>query len=232
MIGGVLGQPDVAQHCAALLRQPRHIQDHAGLALDMRGHAEQRADGEHAGAADAADGDVIGPLERGPRQRFGQIADIAEIGRRAAAQLAAIDGDEGRAKAFQAGIVLVASRLVDGALASQFGLQRLHRDAVRLHRAIAAAFAYGRIDDHAASRILHRAAFAAAAFFGGTGLDEYDGGRALHLAQRSHDRVELVAMRGLGARRNLGSRIGAGIFRDEIDFADSFRVKLEGDLLR
>ena len=198
----------------------------------MRGHAEQRADGEHAGAADAADSDVIGPLQRGPRQRFGQIADIAQVGRRAPAQLAAVDGDKGRAKAFQTGIVLVAGRLVDGALASQFGLQRLHRDAVRLHRTIAAAFAHGRIDDHAASRILHRSSFAAAAFFGSTGLDEYDCGRALYLAQRSHNRVELVAMRGLGARRNLGSRIDGGIFRNEIDFADAFRVQLEGDLLR
>ncbi len=47
--------------------RPGHVQDHAGLALDMRGHAEQRADGEHAGAADAADRDVIGPIQRGPR---------------------------------------------------------------------------------------------------------------------------------------------------------------------
>jgi len=52
-VGGVRRQPDVAQDRAALLRQPRHVQDHAGLALDMRGHAEQRADGQHAGAADA-----------------------------------------------------------------------------------------------------------------------------------------------------------------------------------
>ena len=66
-VGGMLGQPDMAQHRAALLRQPGHVQDHAGLALDMGGHAEQRADGQHAGAADAADGDVVGPLQRRPR---------------------------------------------------------------------------------------------------------------------------------------------------------------------
>ena len=83
-VGGMLRQPDMAQHRAALLRQARHVQDHAGLALDMRGHAEQRADRQHAGAADAADGDVVGPLQRGPRGRLRQIADIAEIGRRAA----------------------------------------------------------------------------------------------------------------------------------------------------
>ncbi len=65
-VGGVLGQPDVAEHRAALLREAGHVEDHAGLALDMRGHAEQRADGQHAGAADAADRDVVGPLQRGP----------------------------------------------------------------------------------------------------------------------------------------------------------------------
>ena len=63
-VGGVLGKPDVAEHRAALLREAGHVEDHAGLALDMRGHAEQRADGQHAGAADAADRDVVGPRQR------------------------------------------------------------------------------------------------------------------------------------------------------------------------
>ena len=65
-VGGVFGQPDVAEHRAALLRQTGHVEDHAGLALDMGGHAEQRADRQHAGAADAADGDVIGTIQIGP----------------------------------------------------------------------------------------------------------------------------------------------------------------------
>ena len=39
-------------------------------------------------------------------------------------------------------------------------------------------------------------------------------------------------MRGLDAGRDVGRRIGVGIFRDEIDVADAFGVKLEGDLLR
>src|SRR6476620_2422199 len=101
-----------------------------------------------------------------------QVADAAEVRRRAPPQPAAVDSHEGRAKAFQAGIVLVAGRLVDGALASQFGLQRLDRDAIRLHRTIAAAFAHRRIDDHAAGRILHGPAFATTALFGGAGLHE------------------------------------------------------------
>src|SRR6185369_7209118 len=137
--------------------------------------AEQRADGQHAGAADAADGDVVGPLQRRERRRLGQIADVAEasvakVCRRAAARLAAVDGDEGRAKALYAGIVLVAGRLVDGALAAHLGFERLDRDAIRLHRAIAATLAHRRIDHDAARRILHQAALAAAALFGGAGL--------------------------------------------------------------
>src|ERR1700710_1479835 len=80
---------------------------------------------------------------------------------RTAAQLAAIDGDEGRAETLEAGIILVAARLVDGALAPHLGLQRLHRNAVRLHRAVAAAFAHRRIDQHPPRRILQRAALAA-----------------------------------------------------------------------
>ena len=39
-------------------------------------------------------------------------------------------------------------------------------------------------------------------------------------------------MRGLDAGRDLGRRIGLGVFRDQIDVADAFRMKLEGDLLR
>ena len=77
-VGGVLRKPDVAEHRATFLRQAGHVEDHAGLAFDMRGHAEQRADRQHAGAADAADRDVVGPLQRGLRGRLRQIADIAE----------------------------------------------------------------------------------------------------------------------------------------------------------
>src|SRR4051794_19187423 len=162
----------MAQYRATLLREAGHVEDHAGLAFDMRGHAEQRADGEHAGAADAADGDVVGLFNRRPRGRLRQRTDLGKLRRRAMARLAAVDGDEGRAKTLQARIVLVAGRLVDGALAAELGLQRLDRDAVRLHRAVAAAFADGRVDHETARRILHQAPLAAAAFFGRTGLHE------------------------------------------------------------
>ena len=60
---GVLREADVAQHRAAFLRETRHVEDHAGLALEVSRHAENRANRQHAGAADAGDRDVVGPLQ-------------------------------------------------------------------------------------------------------------------------------------------------------------------------
>src|SRR5205823_1762237 len=98
-------------------------------------------------------------------------------------QAAAFDGDETRAKAGHAREVLVAGRLVDLALASQFRLQRLDRQAVRLFRAVAAAFAHGFVDHGALGRVGVLALFAAAALFGGAGLVVDHGRDARHLAQ-------------------------------------------------
>ena len=75
-----------------------------------------------------------------------------------------------RAEALEAGIILVAARLVDRALAAELGFQRLDRDAVRLHAAIAAAFADQLVDDDALVGIGKGAALAAAALLGGAGL--------------------------------------------------------------
>ena len=50
---GPSGDADVAVDRAALLREAGHVEDRAALAFEMRGHAEQGADGDDAGAADA-----------------------------------------------------------------------------------------------------------------------------------------------------------------------------------
>jgi hypothetical protein len=50
----------------------------------------------------------------------------------ALAQPAALDGDEARAEAVHAGVVLVAGRLVDGALAPELGFHRQDGHAVGL----------------------------------------------------------------------------------------------------
>jgi hypothetical protein len=49
---------DVARHRAAFLRHAGHVEHGAALVVEVRGHAEQRADREHSGAADSGDQDV------------------------------------------------------------------------------------------------------------------------------------------------------------------------------
>ena len=54
----LVGRPrdaDMAEHRAALLRKPGHVDHAAALAFEMRGHAEDGADRDDAGAADAVD---------------------------------------------------------------------------------------------------------------------------------------------------------------------------------
>src|SRR5262249_60334236 len=88
-------------------------------------------------------------------------------------------GDEARAKAFDAGIVLVAVRLVDLALAAELGVERLHRDAIRNYRAVAAALADEIVDEDALGRIGIESALAAAAPLGGARLGVVEDGRGL-----------------------------------------------------
>src|SRR5699024_5934060 len=121
------------------------VEHRNALALQVRGHAEQRADRHHAGAADAGDQDVVVTFEAA-RSRLGHasrrvvgFAGSRRFGR--LAHFAAVYGHEAGAKSLDTGIVLVAARLVDHALTAELGLQRLHRDAVGFDAAIAAALA-------------------------------------------------------------------------------------------
>ena len=82
----------------------------------------------------------------------------------------------------------------------------LHRDAVRLLRAIAAALAHRLVDEDALRRIGIRAALAAAALLGGAGLVVDQDGQARDLAQLALHRVELVAMADLDAGGEAGIR--------------------------
>ena len=50
----------VADHRAALLRHAELVEHGGALALDVRGHAHDGADGHHAGAADAGDQHAVG----------------------------------------------------------------------------------------------------------------------------------------------------------------------------
>ena len=76
---------------AALLREPELIDDGRALAINVRGHAQQRADGDDAGAADAADQYGVGAVLRYGGQRWlrdglqrgrhiGRAAALARLG--------------------------------------------------------------------------------------------------------------------------------------------------------
>src|SRR4051812_50186836 len=110
-------------------------------------------------------------------------------------------GDETRAKTLDAGEVLVAVRLVDLALAAELSLQRLHRDAVRGLRAIAAAFADQLVDEGALGGIRIQPALAATALFRGAGLVIDDDRQAFDVAQLALNGVELTAVVGGGGLR-------------------------------
>ncbi len=152
-IFGTVGEADVARHRTALLREAGHVDEADALAFEMRRHAENRADGDDAGTADAGDDDPIGLIDR--RQRRLRQRRRIVLGRSMPLprlSLAPSTVTKDGQKPFRQEIVLVAAGLVDGALAAEFGFERLHRDAVRFDAAIAAALADQLIDDDALVR--------------------------------------------------------------------------------
>src|SRR3954453_5302867 len=101
---------------------------------------------------------------------------------------------EGRAEAIKEREILVATRLVDGALAPPLGFERLHRHAVRLHATIAAAFANEFVDDHTLVGIGIGLALAAAPFLRSAGLVVDQNRYARNAGEFLLHRVEVVAM--------------------------------------
>ncbi len=140
------------------------------------------------------DNDVVGLAElrmRGLRQRHHLLVAGDAL---ALLQLRAVHGDERGAEPLHAGVVLVAGRLVDGALPAELGLQRLHRDAVRLHAAVAAALADELVDDDALLGIGERAALSSAALLGGAGLVVDQNGAAGDFAKLPLHGLQVVAV--------------------------------------
>src|SRR5882672_11025620 len=126
-----------------------------------------------------------------------------------------MDSDKTRAKSLDAGIVLVAVRLVDLALAAEFGVERLDRDAVRGLRAVAAAFAHEIVDEDALGRVRIQPPLAAAALLGGAGLVVDQNGKSRDLAQFALNLVHFSAMVDGRARGEISLRVFAGIVRDD-----------------
>jgi hypothetical protein len=69
------------QHRAALLREAHEVEHAGALALEVRGHRDQRADRDDAGAADAGDQQVVGA---GPGVRRGPAGGHLGAGKRPA----------------------------------------------------------------------------------------------------------------------------------------------------
>src|SRR6185437_5741243 len=136
-----------------------------------------------------------------------------------------------RAEALDAGEVLVAVRLVDGALAAELGFDGFHRDAVGFLRAIAAALADELVDEDALRRIGKLAALAPAALLSGASLVIDDDGEPRRLAQFALHGVELVAVADGDARGEAGiPRVFVGLVGDDDDALRAFRRHLQRDL--
>ena len=136
-------------------------------------HADECADGDHAGTANAVQQDVVRG-DAGGSHGVGQVAEMV-VFRRACfglfdAHVVAADGDETGAKTIDARIIFVARRLVDAAFSSKFGFFRQNGNAIRLHTAIATAFAHHVVDKGEYFWVFECAFFAATAFFGGADL--------------------------------------------------------------
>ena len=166
---GPVGELEVTGDRAALLGKAGHVDRAEALALDVRGLSEDRGNGDDARAADAGDEHGVGLSQRGLR-RIGQarehLGDAGVLVRGLFGldlpRLGAVQGDEARAEAVEAGEVLVAGRLVDLALAPERRLLGNDGDTVRFHAAVAAAFADLGIDEDALVGIGEEAALAPA----------------------------------------------------------------------
>src|SRR6185437_17141246 len=104
-----IGDSDVAVDRAALLREAGHVDDAGALAFQMRGHADDGADSDNAGAADAGDDDAVGMISQ-RKARAWQRRPVRRLGHAfALLKLRAMYGNEGRAEAVDAGIILIAA---------------------------------------------------------------------------------------------------------------------------
>ena len=231
----IVTDPDMGKHSAAFLREARHVEHRDPLAIDVRRHADQGADGHDTGAAYAGNQYAVGPIgcrQHRRRRHAERIAASAGAGQAATFPDASPQHrDKTWAEALLAGIVLVASRLVDRPFAAEFGFHRHHREAVGLYPAIAAAFAHGLVDVEAAGRVDHLAALAATTLFGSAGLVVDDGGDTGAFAHVALDRIEFIAMSDRHTVRQIRVAVGARrTVGDDDDVMHSFRVQLRRNL--
>src|SRR5260221_2376718 len=225
----------MAPYRTALLCQASHVQGAETLVLQVRRHADDRADGHHAGPADAGDHDAV-RLVQVRQLRFGhcgeQRLDILSARRTSAlAHAATMHRDEAGAETLHTGEILVAGRLIDHALAAELGFQRQHGYAVRLDAAVAATFAYEIVDEGALGGIGILIALAPAALFRGTGLVVNDDRHARYFGEFALHLIIFVAMMdGHAGRPFRVRRIFFRLVSDNRDFLRAFAMHLQRDL--
>src|SRR5262249_62239000 len=122
----------MAENGAALLRQSRHVEYGAALAFHMGGHAEQGPDGNHTRTANSGYEDAVWLGDR-RQARLGERAEAVAARNHALvlAQPGAMYRHEAGAETVGAGKVLVAGRLIGGALAVGLTFDRDGRYAGR-----------------------------------------------------------------------------------------------------
>src|SRR5207245_8337647 len=143
---GLLEDFEVRDDRTALLGEARLVEAADWLAVKERGRAEDLVDGHDPRAADSHHEDVR--VSRHPERRRGRLAIHREYPPRLPGGRApGHDRQERRAVAVQAGIILIAGGLMNLRLSSEFRLDRLHRQAITLHAAVAAAFTDRLVDE-------------------------------------------------------------------------------------
>ena len=213
-----------------LLGEPRHVDHAATTPLEMGRHAENGPDSDDTGPAYPVDDPgpaIVERMEDRIGHTFQRIAGGTRHLRSRLAQLAAMDRDEGGTEAVETGEILVAARLVDAPLATELRFHRLHRHTVRLHPAIAAAFANELVDEDALVGIGIGTTLAPPTLFRSTGLIIEKHRDARHLAQFALDIVQFVAVVDRHPRWPCNrAGISVGIVGNECDALDTFGANL------
>ena len=241
-----IGDAQIRDNGAALLRQTGHVDAADELAVSAGGGGDDRREHDHARAADA--GDAYAPAAVAPRApvRDGEVG-VGEIGersggggRRAPGRAVPcapgdLDRREGRAVAVEAGVVVVAGRLVDAGLAAEGGVHRLDGQAAGLLAAVAAALADALVDDHARRGRRGLAALAGPAVLGGAALVVDEHGDAGFGGQLALDVGEVGAVADFHAIRATAHAArqgpaGAGdVFGGHDDAADALGAQQPHD---
>ena len=110
-VSRILGDAQMAGDRATLLGEAGLVEHGAALAFEVGSHADQCANRNHAGTADAGDEDIPGALEIRRERRHRQAVEIDLTGADLLRLLQAttVHGDEARTQAFHAGVILVAA---------------------------------------------------------------------------------------------------------------------------